>query len=294
VFTICNTQAAQGVVGYDAIHGTNYWGQVEERFRKGLTEEMMTADGAFRHIRTNVFGFSFNDGDGSGEYFTSGSHGWEDVAPDLARRGKVFSLRGVDQKMAAFENKVVNGVLDMTLPETRERATYIHSALGGWTGIVGGARAVGNETVASAATAAMWKQCATGARFPDRPLKAGVQSIATAMWPQWARPLSLGALNLRGYVPPQGPILEHAPWPEVIVTRAVSPDGRRLELTIEPWRVRSTPSAHALQLRALTPGLRYQLRGTGIDLTVQADAQGCATAKIAVTQRLDLTLEPGA
>jgi hypothetical protein len=51
VFTICNTQAAQGLLGYDRIHGTNYWSKVSERFRKGLVGEMMMADGGFRHIR---------------------------------------------------------------------------------------------------------------------------------------------------------------------------------------------------------------------------------------------------
>lgn len=292
VFTICNTQAAQGLVGYDAVHGTDYWKRVETRFRKGLTQEMMTADGAFRHIRTNVFGFSFNDGDGTGEYFTSGSHGWEDVAPDLARRGKVFALRGVKEKMAALEGRIADGMLDMTLPITRERATYIESSLGGWTGIIGGARAVGNDKVADAATRAMWRDCATGARFPDRPLRAGVQSIATAMWPHWARPLSLGALNARGYVPPAGPILAQAPWPAVIVTRAVSPDGASLELVIEPWRD-TTAAPRLLDFRALVPNRAYVLRGQGVDLALRADGEGCATVSLPITTRLELRLEAG-
>lgn len=290
VFTICNTQAAQGLVGYDAVHGTTYWKQVETRFRKGLTEEMMTADGAFRHIRTNAFGFSFNDGDGTGEYFTSGSHNWEDVAPDLARRGKVFALRGVAEKMAALENKIVDGVFDMKLPITRERATYIESALGDWTGIIGGARAVGNDKVADAATKAMWRDCATGKRFPDRPLQAGVQSIATAMWPHWARPLSLGAINSRGYVPPKGPVLAHAPWPEVIVTRAVSTHGTDLQLTIEPWRD-TADKARRLQFTALRPNQSYRLVGDSVDLPLMADKDGHADVSLKITRRLDLHLE---
>lgn len=289
VFTICNTQAAQGLVGYDAVHGTNYWGQVAERFRKALTQEMMTADGGFRHIRTNVFGFSFNDGDGSGEYFTSGSHGWEDVAPDLARRGKVFAMKGVAEKMAALEASIVDGYLDMTLPPSRERATYIESAVGGWMGIIAGARAVGNESVAEAATRSMWRDCATGARFPDRPLSAGVQSIATLLWPLWARPLSLGQLNARGYVPPRGPILAHAPWPAVIVTKARSMDGSSLELTIEAFRDTSdTP--RELRFTALTPHAAYRLTGSGVELAVHADGNGAGAATCPVTGRLDLQL----
>ena len=52
-----------------------------------------------------------------------------------------------------------------------------------------------------------------------------MQTIATSLWPRWGRPLSLGRLNLRGYEPPVGPVLEQAPWPEVIVTKARSEDG---------------------------------------------------------------------
>jgi hypothetical protein len=212
VFTFCNTQAAQGLVGYDRNHGTDYWGRVSARFREGLEREMMTADGAFRHIRTNVFGFSFNDGDGTGEYYTSGSHGFEDIAPDLSHRGKILSLRGVAEQMSALESKIdAQGFLDLSIAPARERATYIPSALGGWFGIIAAAQAVGNDTVFAAACRSMERDCGTGERFPNRPLQAGVQSIAMMLFPRWGRPLSLGQLNLRGYVAPQGPILAHAP-----------------------------------------------------------------------------------
>ncbi len=291
VFTICNTQAAQGLVGYDRIHGTDYWGRVSQRFRNGLVQEMMTADGAFRHIRTNVFGFSFNDGDGSGEYFTSGSHGFEDVAPDLARRGRIFSLRGVPEKMAALEDKITDdGYLDLKVEPARERATYIESALGGWLGIIGAAWSVGNRRVAEAATRSMERDCATGARFPDRPLQAGVQAIAVSLWPRWGRPLSLGQLNLRGYVPPEGPILDHAPWPQVIVTKARSEDGSSLDLVVEPYRGHAA-EPYEFRFRALGASASYRLAGSGIDQIVQADAGGCGTARLPVTKRLDLRLE---
>ncbi len=291
VFTICNTQAAQGLVGYDRIHGTDYWSQVSERFRRGLTEEMMTADGAFRHIRTNVFGFSFNDGDGSGEYFTSGSHGFEDIAPDLARRGRIFGLRGVRERMAALESKIdADGCLDLALTPKRERATYIESSLGEWTGIIGAARSVGNERVAEAASRSMERDCGTGARFPDRPLQAGVQTIAVSLWPRWGRPLSLGQLNLRGYVPPQGPILERVPWPDVIVTKARSNDGAGLDLVVEPYRS-SDGQPCGLTFRALVPGTDYRLSGSGVDHTLRADVNGRATTTLPITARLDLRLE---
>lgn len=291
VFTICNTQAAQGLVGYDRIHGTDYWGRVSRRFRRGLVDEMMTADGAFRHIRTNAFGFSFNDGDGSGEYFTSGSHGFEDIAPDLARRGRILGSRGVKEKMAALADQIdADGYLDLTFEPTRERATYIESSLGSWLGIIGAASSVGNAVVADAAARSMERACATGARFPDRPLRAGVQTIAVSLWPRWGRPLSLGQLNLRGYVPPEGPVLDHAPWPEVIVTKARSEDGSSLDLVVEPFRAgRAEP--YEFRFRALAGNGRYRLNGTGVDQVVTADADGRGTVRLNVEARLDLRLE---
>jgi hypothetical protein len=292
VFTICNTQAAQGLVGYDRIHGTDYWGRVSARFRKGLVEEMMTADGAFRHIRTDVFGFSFNDGDGSGEYFTSGSHGFEDIAADLARRGRIFGSRGVEEKMAALEDRIEgDGYLDLHFEPTRERATYIASALGQWTGIIGAARSVGNERVAAAAMRSMERDCATGARFPDRPLQAGVQSIAVALWPRWGRPLSLGQLNLRGYVPPEGPVLVHAPWPQVVVTKARSDDGSSLDLVIEPYRGHGTEPCE-FAFRALVPNASYRLAGPSVDQMLRSDADGLGNIRLHVKARLDLRLAP--
>lgn len=291
VFTICNSQAAQGLIGFDQIHGTDYWQQVKPRFMQGLTEEMMTADGGFRHIRTNVFGFSFNDGDGTGEYFTSGSHGWEDIAPELAARGQTLALQGVAEKMAAMEAQIQDGELNLSLPETKERATYIETAVPAWTGIIGGARAVGNEAVAEAATNRMWRECATGERFPGRPLRAGVQSIAVALWPLWSRPLSKGALNLRGYVPPTGPRLISAPWPAIIVTKAKSMDGNSLDLVLEPYREANNPACR-LEFTHLVPNTSYAIEGMEDLASLTADPSGAASIECAVNHRLHLKLVP--
>ena len=290
VFTFCNTQAAQGLVGYDRLHGTDYWSRVKSRFRQGLEQEMMTADGAFRHIRTNVFGFSFNDGDGTGEYYTSGSHGFEDIAPDLARRGRILSLRGVAEKMSALENSIdAEGYLDIPMPPARERATYIPSALSGWFGVMAAAQAVGNQRVFDAASRSMERACSTGERFPHKPLQAGVQTIAMMLFTRWGRPLSLGALNLRGYEAPLGPILANAPWPEVIVTKARSDDGESLSLVIEPFR---GSGSFRFALQALRPRQAYRVAGTGLDTNLTADAQGCAEFDLVVEARVELTVAP--
>ena len=102
--------------------------------------------------------------------------------------------------------------------------------------------------------------------------------------------MSLGQLTLRGYVAPRGPILEHAPWPAVIVTKARSDDGASLDWIVEPYSGDAT-TARDFKFRALTPNSTYRLHGGGVDLPVQADAQGCARLSFAVPARLDLRLE---
>jgi hypothetical protein len=109
------------------------------------------------------------------------------------------------------------------------------------------------------------------------------------LFPRWGRPLSLGQLNLRGYVAPQGPILAHAPWPEVIVTKALSDDGQSLSLVVEPYRGSGT---HRFELKALCPRGEYRLCGSGVDLAITADSEGMAAFDVHVSGRLDLRLEP--
>jgi hypothetical protein len=39
----------------------------------------------------------------------------------------------------------------------------------------------------------------------------------------------------RGYVPPIGPVLQHGPRPDVLVSKARCDDGVNLDLVIEPF-----------------------------------------------------------
>ena len=289
VFTICNIQAAQGLIGYDSTHGTDHWSRVKGRFKKGLLEEMMTADGAFRHIRSDALGMSVNDGDGSGEYFLTGSHFFEDVDQVLHDRGKLLTLRGVPEKMQALEAKIVDGVLDHHFPDKRERATYIMSSLKDWMEFVTAAYAVGNDKVGAAAIRALQRDCGTGKRFPNRPIRGGVQHMGMLLWSHWGRPMSLGQLNLRGYVPPKGPILQNAPWPEIIVTKAISEDGENLVLTLDLYKGEAG-SSHELEFSNLVPDTDYRLSSEHLDCALKSDPEWQATTAIQVDGETRLKL----
>ncbi len=114
MFTACNTMGAQALKGHDTIHGTSHWPAVEPQWRHAVEVEMMTPNGNLPHIRSKLVGLSFNTGEViNGEYFVTGTNGFADVAPDLAARTRLLGLRGVDAKMAALRDKIVDGQLDI-------------------------------------------------------------------------------------------------------------------------------------------------------------------------------------
>ncbi len=213
VFTACNTQGAQSLKGYDTLHGTRLWSEMEPRWRRTVEGEMLTPDGNLPHIRSKTTGLSFDTGEvPGGEYFLTGTNGFFDVAPDLAVRGTLLALQGAASRMEALRDRVVDGVLQLELEPKPERNTLIVTAVPEWTRLVAGARLVGDEDLAQAALRGMEQACGTGERWPQRPLHAGAQTIGIHLLLRWATPLSSADLVLRGYRAPQGPILASGAW----------------------------------------------------------------------------------
>lgn len=291
VFSICNAMAAQGVRSHETSHGAGVWSRVEPVWRRGIFGEMMTADGAIRHIRSSSFGFSFNDGDGTGEYYRSGNHNFEDTAPDMSRRGALLQLRGVAEKISALEHLVDGGELKLTFKPKPERGTRFQSSLTEWLGVVAGAMAVGNDTVAAAALRRLQRDCATGHEFPERPMTGGVMMTAALMSIVWGAPLTASDLAVRGYVPPTGPTIDHAPWPAVLVTKARCDDGETLHLVVEPYQCEP---GEPVELTFTVPhaGRTYRLTGEGADVELLPDAEGRCKATIALRTRTAMALRP--
>ena len=291
-FAACNTIGAQALLGHDALHGTSMWSDIEPRWRETLEREYLMPDGNYANIRSTHTGLSWDTGETpGGEYFTTGSHSFKDVARDLHDRGRALSLRGLPQKLAGLRAAIVDDVLTLQLPEEWERNRSRKSATPGWTKLVGGARAVGDDVLAEAAIRGHDLQCATGSKWPERPLGTGVGNLALMMLVRWSTPMDNATINLRGYAAPLGPVVESAPWPEVMITLARSSDGSSLDLAVRPGAAPSS-SPVSFGFAALTPSASYRLSGDGVDIEVVAGADGTASVDLLVDRALRLQLVP--
>ena len=291
VFTACNTMGAQALKGHDTLHGTALWPAVEQRWRDAVEIEMMTPDGNLPHIRSKLVGLSFDTGEvPGGEYFSTGTNGFADVAPDLALRAGLLGLRGAEARMTALRGMIVDGVLQLDVQPEPERNTLITTAVPQWTRIVGGARAVGMYDLAAAAMRRMEQDCGTGQRWPERPLHSGVQNLGIHLMVRWGSPLGTAKLALRGYQAPVGPILRDGPWDQLLVTSAHSSDGVSLDVAMRP---RSESSASGtLTFDSLAPG-RYELTIGERRIPVDAAADGRARVDVVVDGPVRLRLSPG-
>lgn len=292
-FTVCNIMGAQSLLGHDTLHGTDEWSQVKPRWQRTLDEEYLTPDGSYAHIRSNHLGLSWDTGEvPGGHYFANGSNRFADILPDHARRAAALELRGARPKLAGLAALVQDGRLDLELPEVPERHRTRSSALPSWNNVIAGARATGHPELHLAALDASARQCATGERWPERPLKAGASALAAHMLIRWSSPLSTAALNVRGYVPPVGPVLDATAWDDVLVLSARSADERSLRMTIEPWHAPQAAPV-AFSFRQLVPGTEYRCSVDGAPVsTFVAGADGRGTIALPVMARMVVEVAP--
>ncbi|HYD08541.1 MAG TPA: hypothetical protein VEA78_00455 [Acidimicrobiales bacterium] len=292
-FTVCNVMGAQSLLGHDTLHGSSLWSAVRDRWVRTLDEEYLTPDGTYAHIRSNHLGLSWDTGEvPNGHYFSNGSNRFADILPAHARRASALELRGAPEKMAMLAIMVSpEGRLDMELPEVPERHRTRSSALPSWTGVIAGSRMVGQYALHDAALDASARQCGTGQRWPERPLAAGSSALGGHMLIRWATPTSGAELNLRGYVPPVGPVLDSTAWDDVLVVKARSVDGASLDLVVEPWRSAVGPASFGF--RQLVPAQRYVVTADGAVVgELIADTDGRASTDVAVAARVALRVEP--
>jgi Linalool dehydratase/isomerase len=294
-FTVCNVMGAQALHGHDVAHGTDTWPAVRDRWTHTLDHEYLTPDGSYAHIRSNHVGLSWDTGEvPGGHYFANGTHRFVDILPDHARRARALELRSAAPKMAGLAAMVRDGGLDLDLPAELERHRTRRSTLLPWIKVIGGARLVGDARLVDAAIRSSAEKCATGKRWPDRPVDGSASATGSYMLLRWSAPLDLAALNMRGFVAPVGPILAATDWDAVLVTEAVCDDGSTLQLALRPSDAAPVSSVE-LSFASLAPAGRYVLEiDDGPTQTITADDSGRATVTVDMTGAVRAHLRPEA
>jgi hypothetical protein len=289
-FTVCNIMGAQSLRGHDTLHGTHAWDRVQPRFEETLDNEYYTPDGSYAHIRSSHVGLSWDTGEvPGGHYFAQGSHRFADILPAHAFRAAALDRRSA-AKVAELSKLVKDGRLELELPLELERHRAGRSALGKWNAIIGGSKMLADETLYRAAVDASARQCATGECWPDAPLKAGVPAIGGNMIMRWSNPITAAQLNVRGYRAPQGPILDAAPWNDVLVVEARSVDGISLHMRVDP--IDGPHERVEFGFRQLMPLTTYELAINGEHGEMVADRNGIGRYQTSVLGPTTWTVSP--
>lgn len=280
-FTVCNIMGAQSLYGHDVAHGTDTWQQVGERWRATLDDEYATPDGSYAHIKSSHVGLSWDTGEvPGGDYNSNGTHRFADILPAHARRARALEMRSAE-KLRDLKPLVKDGRLDMDLPPEPERHRTRDSKAAPWIKIIGGAQLLGEYELAEAAIRSSGEKCATGERWPSRPVNCSGQQLGPYMLTRWTGPLDLAALTMRGYEPPTGPVLDDTDWESLLVTEAFSEDGDTLTLAARPMTDNNLVDTH-LDLMQLAPGASYRMTGFGDDIEFTADSQGRARVDVKI------------
>ncbi|MCC7364083.1 MAG: hypothetical protein IT303_06895 [Dehalococcoidia bacterium] len=312
VYMICNQQGAAGVSGFDALHGTDYWARVKERYQAALDTEWMKPNGDYYgHYNTrlgmNVGSLGWNDGttpmfmDGNGAIAGSG----RTMSPEAAAR--LFALSGSSEMWAHLP--IENGRMRLPAPAPRKRAGLFdwsywrwrmpsprHFLSGAWVDLTEGgvwpmgghtnvpayasiadsARQYGYDDVADAAIRGLDADSFLGKDAP-RPYNCRLSFVTTACRARWGR-LYKGDDFLTARIPKyEGPILASAPHPEVLVTYANGRDGE-LCLTLEPT---VAPGSFPLAFERLRPNTAYVIESNGATFTTSDTGAGEASIDLA-------------
>jgi Linalool dehydratase/isomerase len=309
VYMVCNQMGAAGVQGFDALHGTDYWGSVQDRYRSALDHEWMKPNGDYYgHYNTrlgmNVGALTWNDGtspmfmDGNGALMGQG----RTMAPEVASRLFLLGRAHESWSRLPIENgrmrlpkpsgpRQRKGLFDigywrwrMPSPQAFLSGAWVDLTEGGcwpmdshsnaqiYAGVADTARQYGNDELADAAIRGLDADNFLG-MDAERPFRSRLSTLATICKARWGRLYKQDDF-LSARIPKyEGPILASAPYPDVLVTYANGRDDQ-LCLTLEPV---NGAGAFPLTFERLRPDARYVIESNGAAFTTSAEGTGTAT-----------------
>jgi hypothetical protein len=282
VFPICNTYALNTMRMHDRLHGTDHTGDLVACTERSLNTDFKTDDGRIVTVR-GPFGIGGKSGVGNDTHAAYWFHSPlpEEAEAALERlRASIVELPG---GKLTFEG--------LSTIDRRDPGSMRASSAVAEIGAAMLAKEMGDPELAARIRDSLhvtYKDVRSGgARRLD-----GVSVHGNAMYAmlEFGRPGGMRDL-IEGRIPSawaQGPRLAGAAYPEVLVAKAVSPDGRGLELVLRPGagEVRTT-----LEVGGLVPSGRYDVTG-GIAPSCTADANGSVLVEIDLDDRHEVRITP--
>ena len=240
IYSICNMRGAEGLMIHDRLHGTHYWDMIKDGYFRGMEQEFVRPDGMLNFYRSARTGIGQNG--------ASFSNDLRPVAPHLADRGWTL-LRAAFQEQ---DGKLVTPLIKRD--KLLDTGNYSFHPLKSYCYIIDEAREAGDEPAAEAA----WDEVKDriDMKIDDRGWLV-VEDASLSSHVALSRALvgrKAGWLDMIEKGMPKewldGPQLESVPYPQVLVSRAVT-DGKALDAVL-----RSTNGGGrvAVELSQLRPG----------------------------------------
>lgn len=283
IYTICNTFGLNTVLASEQVAATGRAGAVQARLRRAYESEFLRPDGRIVGVRSSHLGLSWNFW-ASPSVQLATTYWMHPGMPELAHRtwwlirdgwlriedGRVRTPRSVVSRLDPGNYRL--GSDTFTLAVTTMAA-----------------REIGDEETALAAEATIAERPVEERYGAER--VAGASGLANSYLNLGRFGRRSGLRDLVAYGPPrewrEGPVLDEAAYPDVLVARAVS-DGTGLDLVLVPG---AGPVRTRVGLAQLRPLASYDVRGARQE-TVTADQEGRAWLEVDLGARTEVRVSP--
>lgn len=284
IYTICNTFGLNTVLSSEQRTPTGAAGELQARLRAAYESEFLRPDGRIVGVRSSHLGLSWNFW-ASPSVQLATTYWLNPGMPEIAQRtwwliregwlrvedGRVSTPRSIVSRLDPGNYRL--GTDTFTLAVTTMAA-----------------REIGDEETALAAEATLAEREQVEQRHGAERV-AHASGLANSYLNLGRFGRRSGLRDLVAFGPPrewrEGPVLEQAAYPDVLVAKAVS-DGAALDLVL-------TPGDGALRTRIilgqLRPGASYDLAGAR-ERVVTADAAGRAVVEVDLGSRLEVSVTP--
>lgn len=282
LYLVCNTNSIETLQLHDRLHGTSYADEVMDDFVASVEREFVSPGGRVRVVRSARLGFGLGPSVLVSDALMSVN--LRPYAPVVADR--LWAI--MREEFLGDKGPVVlrKSAFDYTDP-----GNYGRNPVGLYANIIGAAKEVGDDELAQRALDELFElsppQWSDGrvtfdgaSVFHHAYLLRSIMGVRGSFLDSVRRGMPQKWID--------GPRIESAPYPDIIVTRAVS-DGTDLDVVLQPG---SGPVKRAeLGLTQLLPRTTYLVEGPSGG-TVTSDDTGAATLHTAVTGRTAFVLRP--